>query len=515
MLELLIADLANDLPGALRLQRMVQVVAQHFACDAVGLLQLDATILRIVAAAGLSNETMGRHFTVSEHPRFATILQGRDPTHFEPDSTLPDPYDGLLDDKQGMPLPVHDCMGISLYVKNKCWGILTLDALEPGKFGNIALLELQRCSLILESAIRVNELEMENRSLRLLGSPMNTQHPPSIQHELLGQSPALLSALNELDTVAPAHLPVLLLGETGVGKELFARRLHQNSTRWQQALLQVNCAALPDSLAESELFGHVRGAFSGAVQDRAGRVEAAQGGTLLLDEIGELSLHIQAKLLRVLQNGEVQRLGADRPIKVDVRIIAATNRDLQQQIQEGSFRADLFHRLSVYPLRIPPLRERSADILLLAGHFLEANRSRLGLRGIRLSPAAEHALLHYSWPGNVRELEHVISRAAIKLLVKYKEKNQIFTLEKDDLGLELSTSRPIQHSPAECPHKQTVTWQPLRSSIEQFQKERILHALQHTQGNWSQAAQLLQLDASNLRKLAQKLGLKLSAKTSH
>lgn len=505
MLELLIADLANDLPGAIRLQRMVQVVARHFACEAVGLLQLDDTILRIVAAAGLSKETMGRHFIVSEHPRFETILNHREPTHFAPDSTLPDPYDGLLDDKQGLPLPVHDCMGIALYVKNKCWGILTLDALEPGKFSHIALLELQRCSLILESAIRVNELEMENRSLRLLASSHDAQHPPSTQHELIGQSPKLVSILSELDTVAPSNLPVLLLGETGVGKELFARRLHQNSKRRRQALVQVNCAALPESLAESELFGHVRGAFSGAVQDRAGRFEAANGGTLLLDEIGELSLHIQAKLLRALQNGEVQRLGADHPIKVDVRIIAATNRDLQQQIQDGSFRADLFHRLSVYPLRVPPLRERLDDILLLAGHFLEANRSRLGMQGIRLSPAAEQALQHYYWPGNIRELEHVISRAAIKLLVKHKEKNQIFTLEPTDLGLEPTYPKQGESLPKQSTD---LIWQPLRRYVEQVQKERIQHALQHAQGNWSQAAKLLQLDASNLHKLAQKLGLK-------
>ena len=178
--------------------------------------------------------------------------------------------------------------------------------------------------------------------------------------------------------------------------------------------MHVNCAALPEALAESELFGHVRGAFSGAIAERAGRFEAAEGGTLFLDEVGELPLSIQAKLLRALQNGEIQRLGADRPRKVNVRIIAATNRNLKERVQEGSFRADLYHRLSVYPVPIPPLRERGNDVLLLAGFFLELNRARLGLRSLRLSVAAEDALHRYAWPGNVRELEHVVSRAALK-----------------------------------------------------------------------------------------------------
>jgi anaerobic nitric oxide reductase transcription regulator len=297
---------------------------------------------------------------------------------------------------------------------------------------------------------------------------------------------------------------VLLLGETGVGKELFAQRLHQRSPRHSQPLIYVNCAALPESLAESELFGHVKGAFSGAHENRAGRFEAAQGGTLFLDEIGELSLTIQAKLLRTLQNGEIQRLGADHPIKLNVRLVAATNRDLSQQIAQGGFRADLFHRLSVFPLTIPALRERHQDILLLAGHFLETNRSRLGLRGIRLSPDAEAALLAYHWPGNVRELEHLISRATIRLLVDTPDRNQIFTLSADNLNLLPSTQQPVAATSREI----GAPRQSLRQSVEQLQSQLIRQALEETDRNWSQAARQLGMDPSNLHKLASKLGLK-------
>jgi anaerobic nitric oxide reductase transcription regulator len=254
--------------------------------------------------------------------------------------------------------------------------------------------------------------------------------------EIIGESEAIAQLMHEIGVVADSELPVLLLGETGVGKELFAHRLHRLSRRRDRPLIHVNCAALPESLAESELFGHVRGAFTGATGERPGRFEAADGGTLFLDEVGELPLAIQAKLLRTLQNGEIQRLGSDRPRRVDVRVIAATNRNLREHVRDGSFRADLYHRLSVYPIPIPPLRERGNDVLLLAGRFLELNRARLGLRSLRLSVAAQDALRRYTWPGNVRELEHVISRAALKLLSRGASRKDIITLDTDLLDLD-------------------------------------------------------------------------------
>ena len=504
----LLADLIVELPNAVRLQRLVHTLREHFRCGAVGLLRLDGDSLRPLAAVGLVHEALGRRFVVAQHPRLAAIMATREPTWFEPDSRLPDPYDGLLDQHVGEPLPVHDCMGMSLFVDGQPWGALTLDALHPGTFDSNARRDLQHYSLLIEAAVRITRLEQENRSLRL--SRSDVQHPQVLaeEGEILGQSQALRQILSELEVVADSELPVLLLGETGVGKELFARRLHGLSRRRNKPLIQVNCAALPESLAESELFGHVKGAFSGATSDRPGRFDAANGGTLLLDEVGELPLTVQAKLLRVLQNGEIQRLGADKPLHVDVRIIAATNRHLPDSIRDGHFRADLYHRLSVYPVPIPPLRERDQDVLLLAGHFLELNRARLGLRSMRLSPAAERAMLAYPWPGNVRELEHVISRAAVKLLSRGASRTQILTLEPELLDLEGSSGLVSAVEPAPVSVQDPAQGSSLREAVEACQRQNILKALELCADNWANAARLLDLDPSNLHKLARRLGLK-------
>lgn len=503
----LLADLIVELPNAVRLQRLVHTLREHFCCGAVGLLRLEGDSLRPLAAVGLVHEVLGRRFVLAQHPRLAAIMASREPTWFEPDSRLPDPYDGLLDAHVGEPLPVHDCMGMSLFVDGQPWGALTLDALHPSTFDSNARRDLQRYSLLIEASVRVTRLEQENRSLRLSRSDVQSPQVFTDEGEILGQSQAIRQLLTELAVVADSELPVLLLGETGVGKELFARRLHRLSRRHDKPLIQVNCAALPESLAESELFGHVKGAFSGATSDRPGRFDAANGGTLLLDEVGELPLSVQAKLLRVLQNGEIQRLGADKPLHVDVRIIAATNRHLPDSIRDGHFRADLYHRLSVYPVPIPPLRERDQDVLLLAGHFLELNRARLGLRSMRLSPAAERAVLAYPWPGNVRELEHVISRAAVKLLSRGASRTQILTLEPEVLDLDglSGFASPVEAPVVPAP---ASLGGPLRVAVEDCQRQHIMHALEQCADNWANAARLLELDPSNLHKLARRLGLK-------
>ncbi|MCW5605479.1 MAG: nitric oxide reductase transcriptional regulator NorR, partial [Burkholderiales bacterium] len=380
--EQLLADLVMELPKPVRLQRLVGSLRTHFRCGCVALLQLEEDTLRPVAVDGLVSDVLGRRFAVSEHPRLAAILARREVTSFRHDSPLPDPYDGLLHGREGNePLLVHDCMGVSLYVEERPWGVVTLDALSAGAFGAEAQDALRQMRVIIEAAIRTERLEGEIRALRLTGGETRAIGSEPNENEIIGQSQAISHLLHELEIVGNSELPVLLLGETGVGKELFARRLHRLSRRRAKALVHVNCAALPESLAESELFGHVKGAYSGATSDRPGRFEAADGGTLFLDEVGELPLAVQAKLLRALQNGEIQRLGADAQRRVDVRVIAATNRSLRDLVRDGSFRADLYHRLSVYPIPIPPLRERGNDVLLLAGRFLELNRARLGLRG--------------------------------------------------------------------------------------------------------------------------------------
>jgi anaerobic nitric oxide reductase transcription regulator len=311
----------------------------------------------------------------------------------------------------------------------------------------------------------------------------------------------------EAKTVAPSDLPVLILGETGVGKELIARLIHRQSTRAQEPMVHLNCAALPEALAESELFGHARGAFSGATDDRIGKFELAHEGTLFLDEVGELPLAVQAKLLRALQSGEIQRLGSDRVHRVNVRLVAATNRDLKEEVVAGRFRADLYHRLSVYPLWVPPLRERGEDVLLLAGYFLERSQRQLGLRGVRLARAARQWLTTYSWPGNVRELEHTLSRAIIKALSEGKSRNELLELTARHLDLDATAvGRP---GTAQCPLPVNALdqAQTLQEALEQYRRDLIQERLRAANGNLSAAARSLGMDRGNFHRLLKKLAL--------
>jgi transcriptional regulator with GAF, ATPase, and Fis domain len=250
------------------------------------------------------------------------------------------------------------------------------------------------------------QLELENTYLR---EDVRSDAPDGI----IGGSPALRNVIEQVAIVAPTTATVLIQGESGTGKELVARAIHDRSPRRHRALISVNCASIPRELFESEFFGHVKGAFTGALRDRAGRFQAADGGTLFLDEVGEIPLDLQGKLLRVLQEGRFERVGDETTRRVDVRVIAATNRDLQQEVASGRFRRDLFYRLSVFPIVLPPLRERADDLPRLATHFLEQAVQRYGRRGLRLSARAIKTLEAYAWPGNVRELQHVIERAVL------------------------------------------------------------------------------------------------------
>ncbi|MDT7526010.1 MULTISPECIES: nitric oxide reductase transcriptional regulator NorR [Idiomarinaceae] len=511
LLETLIADLVTEQPAVVRLEKVVKTLRQHFHCGAVVLLKLEQQMLKPIASIGLAREALGRRFIVHQHPRLATIMASREAVRFEPDSHLADPYDGLIEDSPDGHLAVHDCMGISLHVEGKCWGVLTLDALTPGTFDTAAMHALQRASLLVEAAIRMGQIEQSVRALRnqRRDQEYSLSGEASASYEIIGRSAPLLNVMQELSVVAGSDLPVLLLGETGVGKELFARQLHRQSQRAQQPLVYVNCAALPEALAESELFGHTKGAFSGATSERAGRFDSADGGTIFLDEVGELPPAIQAKLLRVLQNGEIQRLGSDRSHTVNVRVVAATNRDLKQQIKSGDFRADLYHRLSVYPLPIPPLRERSDDIPVLAGHFLELNRARLGVRALRLTQAAEHALLAYDWPGNVRELEHTISRAAIKALSIGAAREDIVSIDIGLLDLPGAATASVQVTDIlQSNQRKAFPTMNLKDTLNAVQRQLIEQALEQADYKWTQAARILEIDASNLHKLAQRLGLK-------
>ena len=250
-------------------------------------------------------------------------------------------------------------------------------------------------------------LEQENEYLR------EEVQQAAVFGDLLGQAPALQAVTHQIELVAPTNAAVLILGESGTGKEVVAREIHRHSRRADQPLIKVNCAAIPRELYESEFFGHAKGAFTGALRDRAGRFELADGGTLFLDEIGEIPLDLQAKLLRVLQEGEIERIGEERTRKIDVRIIAATNRNLRAESEAGRFRQDLFYRLSVFPMELPPLRKRVEDIPLLAEHFLARFARQLGRPRPRLTLANIQQLQRYDWPGNVRELQHTLERACI------------------------------------------------------------------------------------------------------
>jgi anaerobic nitric oxide reductase transcription regulator len=301
--------------------------------------------------------------------------------------------------------------------------------------------------------------------------------------------------------IANYKTTVLVTGESGVGKELVARAIHAGSPRAERPLIHVNCAALPETIAESELCGHLRGSFTGAIEHRAGKFEVADGGTLFLDEIGELPLAIQPKLLRVLQSGEIQRVGSDRAIVVDVRVIAATNRDLAVEVAAGRFRADLFHRLDVYPLPVPPLRGRGDDVALLAGHFLDQARLRLGLGPVTLTAAARAALYAHDWPGNVRELEHILMRAALRAAGGTRHAPVV--IDVGHLGLApLTASADVAGEPDGLP---------LEEAIDAFKRRRIQAAVSASGGNWAHAARRLGLDRGNLHRTAHRLGLKRTA----
>lgn len=283
-----------------------------------------------------------------------------------------------------------------------------VEALRLGAYDYLVKpLDFDSLKSVLHKAIEQSCLSVENRELRRQLS--DTASMPGI----IGRSSAIASMQEVINTVAPTEVTVLITGESGTGKELVARALHAQSARADKIFVTVNCAALAENLLESELFGHEKGSFTGAERRREGRFAQAHGGTLFLDEVGEMPLAVQAKLLRALQQGEVQRVGSDTQLTVDVRVLAATNRDLRQEVAEKRFREDLFFRLNVIGVEVPPLRARGEDIPLLAAHFLEgfASRNRKVIRGF--SPQALDTMLRYSWPGNVRELENAVERAVI------------------------------------------------------------------------------------------------------
>ncbi len=491
-----------------RYGRLMEAWLRLVPSDACALLQLQGDNLVPRAVDGFGSDMLGRHFAVAEQPRLAKILHSRQYVRFDLNCDLPDPYDGLIPTEDGH-LDVHDCMGASLYIDEKPWGVITLDALTPGTFDQVEAHLLHTLVRITEAAIKTAGLIEHLESKAERQSQVAKAVAKHGEHfKFIGKSQAFKKLTAEINTVAKSDLTVLVTGETGVGKELVAQSLHQSSNRHEAPMVSVNCAALPESLIESELFGHVSGAFSGATKNRSGKFELADGGSLFLDEIGELPLSAQAKLLRAIQSGDIQRVGSDAQLKVDVRIIAATNRDLAQEVAQGRFRSDLFHRLSIYPIAVPSLRERQSDIGPLAGYFLTRMQSKLGNISLVLSLPAQHALMAYSWPGNVRELEHVLSRAALKANASRDTNERIAVLEPKHLGLdEISPEIPVATTSFLPSKKGEFQIADLRNTVDAFQGDYIRQALQHFNGNKSITAKALGIDKSNFHRLVKRLNI--------
>ena len=339
--------------------------------------------------------------------------------------------------------------------------------------------------LTLENALRLRRLAAENVRLRAQVEP----------GELLGDAPAMRALRAKIEQIAPTEARVLVMGESGTGKELVARALHQRSRRSAGAFLAVNCAAVPAELIESELFGHVKGAFTGATSARTGVFEAANGGTLFLDEIGDMPLPMQAKLLRVLETGEFARVGSSRAQRSDVRVIAATHRDLAAAVRTGDFREDLLHRIHVVPLLVPPLRERAEDIALLAQRFLQQEVARQKLPPRRLTADALQQLGRYRWPGNVRELRNMVERLAILAPAE--------VIDAEFVAAEL----PIDLHAAAATTAGDGTL--LKDAVDAAQRRAILAAVRGAGGNIAEAARRLGVERSHLYKKARTLGIEL------
>jgi two-component system nitrogen regulation response regulator NtrX len=357
-------------------------------------------------------------------------------------------------------------------------------AIKMGAFDFVEKpLSLEKTVLVVRNALRQRDLETENRALRARVDR---------QHVMVGESYAMRQLREQVEVAAPTNGRVLIYGENGTGKELVARTVHQFSRRRNGPFVEVNCAAIPEELIESELFGHVKGAFTGAVADKPGRFEQANAGTIFLDEIGDMSLKTQAKVLRVLQEQVMERVGGTQRIRVDVRVLAATNKELPAEIKGGRFREDLYFRLNVIPIFVPPLRDRQDDIPLLAEHFMSLMASEYGRRPKRFAPEATARLQHYAWPGNVRELRNTIERLMIMAPGDTITAQDLAFLGQNEVG------RPIE------PVSPSL---PLAEAREQFEREYILQALAIQGGNISRTADALGVERSNLYKKMKAFGI--------
>ena len=389
------------------------------------------------------------------------------------------------------------------------------DAMQATRLGAFDFIEKpftsERVLVTVSKGLEVRELRQENRELKLAMES---------KYEIVGGSPSLRKVLDAVKRAAPTNATVLLLGESGVGKELVARTIHRNSPRASQRFVQVNCAAIPEELIESELFGHEKGSFTGATEKQIGKFEQADRGTIFLDEVGDMSQKTQAKVLRVLQEQEVERLGSARTIKVDVRVIAATNKNLEEGIQRGEFREDLYFRLNVIPIVVPPLRERRDDIPLLVQHFARLTSDEHNLKPRRFDAAAMDALQRYRWRGNIRELRNTVERLMIMAAGD--------VVRMDDLPSEIRAAgsapisvpadpvgapQPAFAAPASAPAQDSrPAAQPTGGTLREFkdaaERAYLVQKLRENNWNISKTAEVIDTPRSNLYKKLEQYGIK-------
>ena len=350
-------------------------------------------------------------------------------------------------------------------------------------------LSLEKVLLCIQNAMKVGQLVEENRELKAqIGK----------EHEMIGNSKPIKELKKQIKIAAPTSGWILISGENGTGKELVARAIHHNSKRYEKPFVEVNCAAIPEELIESELFGHEKGSFTGATTQRRGKFDQAHKGTLFLDEIGDMSLKTQAKVLRILQEHKFERVGGNKTIEVDVRVIAATNKDLEKEITDGNFREDLYYRLNVIPFHVPPLRARKADIARLATHFLEYFCSKESREIKGLDDESMQAITTYSWPGNVRELKNLIERIVIMSPGKTITRNQLPRYIHND-----------RHASGKDQSSISLTANNFRTAKEEFEKEFLIQKLDENDWNISRTAEAIEIERSNLHRKIKAYGIDL------
>ncbi|MCC6557409.1 MAG: sigma 54-interacting transcriptional regulator [Polyangiaceae bacterium] len=510
----------RDGDKAAALAQLLETAARSAGADAAAALAAgDDGAFSVVAVRGLGAEIVGSRL---DDPNLRTALRRPGALRYD----APGPFGALVSSR----VPRPAAMVVPALSGGRSTGMLVLFAASPVTFDRLTGEDASVLGALLAAVlVRLHRSSLPERSASavepVLGSSGAAQ-AGAAGPAILGESASMQRLDREIRLLARMPTTVLVLGETGSGKELVARALHQRSPRAQRPFIVVNCGALPVHLVEAELFGHTKGAFTGAAGARAGKIDAADEGTLFLDEVGELPPVAQAQLLRVLQEGEVQRVGDDRVHRVDVRVIAATHRDLRREVSEGRFREDLLHRLWVYPLLVPPLRERGGDAALLAIQFAARSAEQIGIPPPELDALAKAAITAHAWPGNVRELKHAVERAILHRLAAASSSGGAFgargevrplgprvTLSVQDFELRAERGAAAgAGEPPPSPRAADAPVETLDAALERVRREAFERAFRESEGNAAEAARRLGLSRSFAYKEAVRLGLVSRAK---